>query len=69
MSEQYLTRREICEALSISRSTFYRQLTLNPNFPKPIQISAACKRYRESELEQFIEGLRSGSKNGEADDA
>ena len=57
MSDKYLTRREICDALNISRSTFYRRFTQNPNFPKPISISSGCKRYSQRAVENYISSL------------
>lgn len=52
--EQMLTARDVCEALRISRATLYRMLQRN-EMPKPVTVSLRAKRWKASEINQFME--------------
>ena len=45
MTDIYITTKEVCAGLHISRSTFYRLKENDPRFPKPIRLSSHCVRY------------------------
>lgn len=52
MSEQYLTDKQLAARYSVSRQTVWRWVR-NESFPRPIQLSANCTRWRLSDVEAF----------------
>ena len=60
MSEKLLNRREIEQMLNIGRSSVFRYLK-EQGFPEPIRLSARSLRWRESEVQAWIES-RKGAK-------
>ena len=54
MTDKLLSIPQLGEVLGgMSRSTVYRQIALNPGFPKPVKIGGAT-RFKESEVQAFI---------------
>lgn len=49
LDEQYLTVKEVCQRLSIGKSTVWAWSTEN-RFPKPVRLSSRCTRWRLSEI-------------------
>ncbi|MDR2267919.1 MAG: AlpA family phage regulatory protein [Holosporaceae bacterium] len=56
MEKEILNIKEVCEYLSITRTTLWR-LEKNPDFPKPIMILSQ-KKWRKSEIDMYLEGTR-----------
>ena len=54
--EQMLTARDVCDVLHVSRATLYRMLQRN-EMPRPVTVSLRAKRWRASEINQFMEGM------------
>ncbi len=50
-----LTRGEVQERLSISRTSIYRLLESDASFPKPIRIAGRTLRWRESAIAAWID--------------
>ncbi len=53
MNDKFLTVKEVCNFLHVSKSTFYRVLAKEPSFPAPLKIGTHCVRYRMSEVITF----------------
>ena len=51
---QLTSKKEICNHLSISNSTFYRY-SKKSDFPKPIRLSSRTVRYRRSDVNRYIQ--------------
>ena len=53
---KFLTRNDIQERMSISKSQFYKVREM-PDFPEPVEFprGSRCKRYLASEFDSFIE--------------
>lgn len=49
LDEQFLTVKEVCQRLSIGKSTVWAWSAAK-RFPKPVQLSARCTRWRLSEI-------------------
>jgi predicted DNA-binding transcriptional regulator AlpA len=54
---------DVCEILGISRPTFWRRTKDTPSFPKPVLIGGS-KRWRQSDIEDYINGMTEGAVNG-----
>ena len=52
-----LTTAEVCDRLGIRRTTFYA-LRSAPEFPRPIEMTKRTIRYRENELDAWLESKR-----------
>jgi len=55
--DRLLNVREVCERLSIGRSTLLRVRTSRPDFPRPVGLLPGVLRWRESDLARFVAGL------------
>ena len=53
---QLLTTKQVCILLCVSDRTLYNWGKNNPDFPKAIKLGGT-NRYRESEIESFIDSL------------
>ena len=49
LDEQFLTVKEVCQRLSIGKSTVWAW-SMENRFPKPVLLSARCTRWRLSEI-------------------
>ena len=56
-NDKYLSIKELCEYLGITRTTFCLMRKTNPDFPKPIKIMASGK-WKKSEIDSYLEGTR-----------
>ena len=68
MGERLLRRREVSKVTGIGRSSIYR-LMQHGDFPRPVRVGPAAVRWRESEVNAWVEsrpvaGRESGSPNG-----
>lgn len=52
---ELISIRQACQRLSIGRTTLWR-MTIQTDFPKPIEVSAGRKAFVESEIEAWIQG-------------
>lgn len=57
---KFLTIKQLCEKLSLSRSTVYNKNNPNgtfhdPSFPKPRRLSARCVRWEEGEVNAWMQ--------------
>jgi predicted DNA-binding transcriptional regulator AlpA len=57
MEKEILNIKELCEYLSVTRTTIWRLENEDPNFPKPIKILTQ-KKWRRSEIDEYLEGTR-----------
>jgi len=55
MKDKLISIKSICAFLSISRSTFYRQLKTHPCFSNPSRIGEQIVRYKFSDLVAYCE--------------
>lgn len=56
---KFLTIKQLCEKLSISRSSIYNKIDLkgpfhDPSFPKPRRLGARCVRWEEGEIHAWM---------------
>jgi len=51
-SSQYLTDRSLAARYEVARSTIWRWLSTNPDFPRPVKL-AGSTRWRLSDLEKW----------------
>lgn len=49
LDEQFLTVKEVCQRLSIGKSTVWAW-SMENKFPKPVRLSTRCTRWRLSEI-------------------
>lgn len=54
MSTQLLKLKEVCHKLSVSSSFIYKHMQLG-RFPRPVELGPRCVRWRESDLDKWIE--------------
>ena len=54
VSEILLKPAEVLTYLNISRTTLWRQLETDPNFPPKIIFSKRCIRFRKSALDAYL---------------
>jgi len=59
MSDKYISTKEVCQLLGISRSTFYRRIVNHPAFSTPLRISENCIRYRMSDIHKYCDDQKS----------
>ena len=52
------TVKQVADRLSITPPTVWRHLRTNPNFPKPIKLSAGCTRWHADEIERWVATLK-----------
>ena len=52
-----LTLSDLCERLSLTRVSIYRRVKNDPAFPKPFYVAARCPRWREADVDRWIDGL------------
>ncbi len=56
MKKEWLTRKDLAEMLSVSKSTIER-LTTSPEFPTPIRVGGLL-RYNAREVDRYLKTLR-----------
>ncbi len=56
MKKEWLTRKDLAEMLSVSKSTIER-LTTSPEFPTPIRVGGSL-RYNAREVDRYLKTLR-----------
>ncbi|KPQ16483.1 MAG: transcriptional regulator, AlpA family [Rhodobacteraceae bacterium HLUCCO18] len=49
----FLSDRQVAERYSVHRGTPWRWMKSDPSFPKPIELSPGCTRWRLSDLEAW----------------
>ena len=54
MGDRLLRRRQVEEITGLSRSSIYR-LMQDGEFPRPVKVSPAAVRWRETELTDWLE--------------
>lgn len=54
-TDELLSTSEVLKRLSIGETTLWR-MEKRGEFPKPIVLGRRCKRWRSSDIENFIEG-------------
>jgi len=53
MPDRFLKLRDVIAMTSLSRSTIYRRMDQS-TFPRPVTISEACVRWRESDIQSWM---------------
>lgn len=53
MAEIYLKVTDLAKRYGVHKMTPYRWLKTEPTFPKPIQLTTGCTRWRLSEVEAW----------------
>ncbi len=53
MADVYLSDRQVAARFNLHHLTIRRWVRENPNFPKPIKLSAGCARWKLSEIETW----------------
>lgn len=53
MQTIYFQDHEVGKRYGVSRASIWRWLKTDPNFPKPVALSAGCSRWRLSDLEAW----------------
>ncbi len=66
MEDRLVTINEVCQRFSIHRSTCYRWIKENPDFPKPIVLNKKSKRFHLSAIKKFEEAQRCSECNSQA---
>lgn len=56
MTDRLLTVRDVMQAVGFGKTWIYQQIDAG-RFPAPIKFSAKCVRWRESDLEQWMDAL------------
>ena len=56
MRDKLLRRREVEEVTGMSRSTIYRKMDVGL-FPRPVKIGPSAVRWKESDIETWLESL------------
>jgi prophage regulatory protein len=54
---RFLSDKDVAHRYSLSRSTIWRWLKTNPNFPKPVRPSNGATRWRVADLDAFDDAL------------
>ena len=49
--------KETANLLSVSRATLYRIQKRDPKFPAPLHLSPGCVRWREDQIQAYIQDL------------
>jgi prophage regulatory protein len=49
----YLSDKQVADRYSIARQTVWSWLRNDPDFPKPIMLSAGCTRWKLAEIEAW----------------
>ena len=53
--DRLLTRREVQDRLSVSRTTIYRLIENDASFPRPLKIGGSTLRWREEAVTAWID--------------
>ena len=53
MTEQYISDIQLAARYGVHRTTPWRWLTYDNNFPKPVKLSPQCTRWKLSEIEAW----------------
>ena len=56
MEDRLMTRKDVEKRLGLSRAAIYRHMR-HGCLPLPLKLSAKAVRWRESEIEAYIDGL------------
>ncbi|MFG6575953.1 helix-turn-helix transcriptional regulator [Sulfitobacter sp. 1A15333] len=54
----FISDKELAARLSISRSTVWRWIRENHTFPRPYALSSGCKRWKLTEVDEWVETLQ-----------
>lgn len=54
---KYLTQKDLCRSLDVSRTTFWR-LRKEEGFPKPVHLVGRVWRWKDSEVKEWMEQRR-----------
>lgn len=57
-ADRFLKLREVMVRTSLGSSTIYRRMKAG-TFPKPKQLSEACVRWRESDIDRWMDDIPS----------
>ena len=57
----YLSDKQVAERYSVSRGTTWRWVKTDPTFPKPIELSPGCTRWRLDDLEEWEQAKSLGA--------
>jgi predicted DNA-binding transcriptional regulator AlpA len=49
----YLSDKQVGDRYAVSRTTPWRWLKADPNFPRPVTLSPGCTRWRLADLEAW----------------
>ena len=49
--------KQVADRLSVTPPTVWRHLRTNPDFPKPIKLSAGCTRWNADEIDRYVKTL------------
>lgn len=58
--DRLITLKECAHIAGVQRTTFYL-LRRRPDFPTPVYVTAACKRYWQSEVVAWLNALRTNT--------
>ncbi len=58
MTTKYLRVNDVAAFLAVNRSTIYRWIKSNPNFPRPIQLGERSTVFDLDELKEFVSSKR-----------
>lgn len=58
MSDTYLTDTQLAARFGVHRTTPWRWAQTNPSFPKPVNLSPGCTRWRLADVEAWEERRR-----------
>lgn len=53
MHMAYVSDRGLAERFGVHRSTIWRWVDTNPEFPKPVELSPGCTRWKLEEIEAW----------------
>lgn len=56
--ENFLTIKETCEMLRITKATMYRYLKKDPTFPRPIQITKRKMIFKTEDIKNWLEVMK-----------
>lgn len=60
LDEQFLSVKEVCQRLSIGKSTVWAW-SMENKFPKPVRLSSRCTRWRLSDIVSWEQDMASAN--------
>ena len=57
--DRLMTVKDVAAAVSLSKATIYNRLS-DKTFPRPVKVGGKAVRWRQSDIEAWIEGLSTG---------